>query len=76
MVEAGNRIFLSKIFTPQPQYQNILNKYYHAEIEVVDFPKPVYAAQSINRWVNTVTHGQIPILVDPGMYYNLLLTMY
>lgn len=74
VVEAGNRIFLSKIFTPQPQYQNILNKYYYADIEVVDFPKPVYAAQSINGWVNTVTHGQIPTLVDPGMYYNLLLT--
>lgn len=66
VVEAGNRIFLSKNFTPQPRYQNILKQYYNAEIQVVDFPMPVYAAQSINRWVNMVTHGQIPTLIDPG----------
>lgn len=75
MVEAGNRIFLSNTFTPQPRYQNVLKKYYYAEIERVDFPSPVNAAQSINGWVNKVTHGQIPTLVDPGMYYNSLLTM-
>jgi len=71
MVEAGSRLFLSSTFNPQPQYQNILKKYYYADIERVDFPSPVYAAQSINRWVNMVTHGQIPSLVDPGMYYKV-----
>ena len=68
VVEAGNRIFLSSTFTPQPQYQNILKKYYYADIARVNFPSPLYAAQSINGWVNMVTHGQIPSLVDPGMY--------
>jgi len=76
VVEAGNRIFLSSTFTPQPQYQNILKKYYSADIARVDFPSPVYAAQSINGWVNTVTHGQIPSLVDPGMYYTVLSTSF
>jgi serine protease inhibitor len=73
-VEAANQIFLSHTITPQLQYQNILKKYYYAEIERVDFSSPGYAAQSINRWVNMLTHGQIPFLVDPGMYYNLLLS--
>jgi serine protease inhibitor len=70
-VEAGNRIFLSSTFTPQSQYQNILKKYYNADIATVDFPSPLYAAQSINGWVNMVTRGQIPSLVDPGMYYTV-----
>jgi len=68
VVRAGSRIFVSKNFTPQLQYQNALNRYYHADIEKVDFSSPPYAAQSINSWVNTVTQGQIPSLVDPGMY--------
>jgi serine protease inhibitor len=71
VVEVGNRIFLSSTFTPQPQYQNILKKYYYADIARVDFPSTVQAAQSINGWVNMVTHGQIPSLVDPGMYYTV-----
>ena len=71
VVEAGNRIFLSRNFTPQTQYQNTLKKYYNADIAMVDFPSPLYAAQSINGWVNMVTHGQIPSLVEPGMYYTV-----
>jgi len=71
VVVAGNRIFISSTFNPQLQYQNILKKYYDADITKVDFPSPVYAAQVINNWVNTVTHGQIPFLVDPGMYYTV-----
>jgi serine protease inhibitor len=71
-VEAANQIFLSNNIAPQPQYQSILKKYYYSEIERVDFSSPLYAAQTINTWVNMLTHGKIPSLVDPGMYYNLL----
>jgi serine protease inhibitor len=70
VVEAANQIFLSNTIAPQPKYQNILKKYYDAEMERVDFSSPGYAAQAINRWVNMLTHGQIPSLVDQGMYYN------
>uniref|UniRef100_A0A1V1FYH4 Putative serine protease 27 n=1 Tax=Reticulitermes speratus TaxID=60591 RepID=A0A1V1FYH4_9NEOP len=66
VVEAANQIFLSNTIAAQPKYQNILKKYYDAEMERVDFSSPGYAAQAINRWVNMLTHGQIPSLVDPG----------
>lgn len=77
VVEAGNRIFISSTFSPQQQYQITLNQYYRADIARVDFLSPLYAAQSINGWVNMVTHGQIPSLVDPGSISrrtNLMLT--
>jgi serine protease inhibitor len=71
VVEVGNRVFLSSTFTPLRQYQDTLKNYYYADIARVDFPSPVYAAQSINSWVNMVTHGQIPSLVHSGMYYTV-----
>lgn len=63
-VEAANQIFLSHTITPQPQYETILKKHYMAQIEKVDFSSPVSAAQFINRWVNVLTHGHIPSLVE------------
>jgi serine protease inhibitor len=38
-----------------------------AQIEKVDFSSPVSAAQFINGWVNMLTHGKIPSLVESGM---------
>jgi serine protease inhibitor len=70
-VEAANQIFLSQTTAPQLQYENILKKYYMAEIEKVDFTSPVAAAELINRWINMLTHGQIPSLVDSGTYCSL-----
>jgi serine protease inhibitor len=75
-VEAANQIFLSQTITPQPQYESVLKKHYMAEIEKVDFSSPDAAVQVINRWVNMLTHGQIPSLVEAGTYNILLPTAY
>jgi serine protease inhibitor len=66
IVEAANQIFLSHTLTPQLQYESVLKKHYMAQIEKVDFSSPVSAAQFINGWVNMLTHGQIPSLVESG----------
>jgi serine protease inhibitor len=68
-VEAANQIFLSHTVAPQLQYESVLKEHYMAQVEKVDFSSPASAAQSINGWVNMLTHGQIPSLVEPGTYF-------
>jgi serine protease inhibitor len=70
-VEVANKIFLSETIAPQSQYESILKKHYMAQIEKVDFTSPVAAAELINRWVNDLTHGLIPSLVEPGTYCSV-----
>ncbi|KAJ9580160.1 hypothetical protein L9F63_004177 [Diploptera punctata] len=65
-VEAANQVFLSQNITPQTQYETMLKNHYFSNIEKVDFSKPIVAAEVINRWVNMLTHGLIPVLVEPG----------
>jgi serine protease inhibitor len=72
-VEAANKIILSPTTVPQPQYESTLKKYYMAEIKKVDFTSPVAAAEFINGWINTLTHGHIPSLVESGTYCSLCL---
>ena len=65
-VEAANQIFMSHKITPHSQYETMLKTYYFSNIEKVDFSSSETAAQTINRWVNMLTHGLIPTLVEPG----------
>lgn len=47
-------------------FKDVASKSFNAEITDTRFNNPVTASTKINDWVNRVTRGKIPSLVEPG----------
>lgn len=63
-------IFKNAVFVEGAQldsaFKQVAANAYHADIIDTLFKNPIAASSSINNWVNKVTKGKIPSLVEPG----------
>ncbi|CAB0038451.1 unnamed protein product [Trichogramma brassicae] len=64
-------VTVAKLWTSQDQqinrnYSATLQRYYHGEVQSLDFRQSQLAAQSINAWVNQLTKGLIRNLYEPS----------
>ncbi|KAL7291382.1 hypothetical protein TKK_0014976 [Trichogramma kaykai] len=64
-------VTVAKLWTSQDQqinrnYSATLQRYYHGEVQSLDFRQSQLAAQSINAWVNQLTKGLIRDLYEPS----------
>lgn len=66
LIEAANKVFVSDQYQTKYAYENVLKNYYNSETQPLSFSNPARAAQTINNWVDTKTHGQITKLIDAG----------
>lgn len=65
-MESENRIYKENDVSMAKKYKDIVKNVYRADIETLNFSNPDEASNAINMWVNNVTHGLIPTLVDRG----------
>ena len=75
----GNAVFVNKIYPIEKKYKNLVEKYYDAEIQNLDFNNEKAALGTINGWCNKKTNGLIPGVldsVDPDMFAYLLNALY
>lgn len=63
ILEIANAIYYRQGFEVEPNFVNLNQKFYDAEISALDFSSPS-AVQTINDWVNGKTHGKIPTILD------------
>lgn len=68
VLTAANRLFLGKGVEVLADYTQALKRGFNATYGTVDFSKKVEAAKAINGWVSEETRGNIPTLVDPGLF--------
>lgn len=59
-----NSIWTRKDITASANFLDTNSKYYHAEIQSLDF-KNSQSAKTINTWVSQNTQGKIPTIIDP-----------
>lgn len=71
-MKMANRIFSEKSFQIIPQYSQIIEKFFQAEIHGVDFLQAVEGSRkSINTWVEEQTDGKIKDILAPGSIDSL-----
>ena len=76
--EIANSIWQRKDFAVEPSFLDLNRRYFDAEVAAIDF-ESADAVNTINRWVNTATHGRIPTIIDripPEMVMYLINALY
>ncbi|KAK9499151.1 hypothetical protein O3M35_003653 [Rhynocoris fuscipes] len=66
-MKTGTRLLVRKDLQVKAKYKQIASDNYGVNIENGDFSNPAQVAKQINNWVNNLTHGMIPQLVDNGV---------
>lgn len=64
LVQYFNRLFVSKKYAVNPNYDKIIRGYYNASVRSIDFTNPS-EIQTINNEVKESTRGLIPDIVNP-----------
>ncbi|KAG5667552.1 hypothetical protein PVAND_015531 [Polypedilum vanderplanki] len=58
-IEFATKLFITKSFSLQNNFKTSIDKYFQSGVESVDFSQNVKAAQRINDYISTSTHGMI-----------------
>eukprot|EP00092_Neocalanus_flemingeri_P003991 GFUD01004297.1.p1 GENE.GFUD01004297.1~~GFUD01004297.1.p1 ORF type:complete len:458 (+),score=143.85 GFUD01004297.1:281-1654(+) len=66
-LEAANTAFAMEGFSLLAQFQEILHRNFHANIQTVDFGDSHRAARMINNWVENMTRDKIKNLIKADM---------
>ena len=71
-LEVANNIFAQKDSPVLPEFKQIMNEFFHADVQMVDFIGDAEeAAKMINHWVETKTRERITHIVDETMLSSL-----
>lgn len=64
-VSVANALWANRGTVFAPDFQERCRQFYQAQVETLNFASPE-AAGTINKWVDTQTHGKISQIVTPG----------
>nr|CAD7453955.1 unnamed protein product [Timema tahoe] len=64
VLDIGAKLYVSENVTPKRRFTSILSVFYNTEVEQVDFNKANKTVNSINSWVNSMTHGHIGEMIS------------
>ncbi len=65
-INTANAFWTQQNYSFLKEYISILESYYIAEANELDFSKNVEAAETINAWIEENTNGKIKDMIDPG----------
>jgi hypothetical protein len=68
LLDVGTRMFASKDVNLRPRFSKILQSFYNASIQKMDFSQPAQAAQIVNSWVSEATNGRIKSMFSEGKH--------
>ena len=73
-MEVASKVYLRNDVTPWPRYKKILELFYNAEMQQLDFSKSAQSVQAMNSWVSKATHGHIDSMIDESelILFNML----
>ncbi|XP_056139897.1 neuroserpin [Lampris incognitus] len=64
VIRFANSLFLQEGVTFNPEFLRLMRKYFHAEVETVDFSESAAVAEQINSWVENHTESKIRELLS------------
>ena len=65
-LESRSKIYVAEDVSVRKDYETVVRSFYNADIQGLDFSDPERASTAVNEWVNNVTRGLIPTLVEKG----------
>ena len=65
-ISTANAFWAQQNYQFLPKYIDVLESYYMAEANELDFSKNVQAAETINAWIENNTGGKIKDMIDSG----------
>ncbi|XP_054649582.1 neuroserpin [Dunckerocampus dactyliophorus] len=63
-IRFANTLFLQEGITFNPEFLHLMKKYFHANVETVDFSESAAVAEQINNWVENHTESKIRDLLS------------
>ena len=75
----GNAVFVNKQYPIDKKYKALVEKYYDAAVQNLDFKNEKSTLRTINGWCDKQTNGLIPSIledVNPDMFAYLLNALY
>jgi len=76
-ISTANAFWIQQNYPFLTEYISLLQNYYMAEANELDFSKNVEAARTINTWIENQTNGKIKDMIDPSalsVFTRLVLT--
>ena len=76
-ISTANAFWIQQKYPFLTEYISLLQNYYMAEANELDFSKNVEAARTINTWIENQTNGKIKDMIDPSalsVFTRLVLT--
>lgn len=72
-LESETQVFIAENEKLNPRYQQSVKENFYSEVKFVNFANGDSTAKLINDWVNKVSNGLIPNLVNKGIFlFNAL----
>ena len=68
----ANSLWPDERYTINESYVNLVQDYYDAYVQRVDYEKPEKAREIINSWVENCTHGRIKEMIPPNLLTPLI----
>lgn len=65
-ISTANAFWIQQNYPFLTEYISLLQNYYMAEANELDFSKNVEAARTINTWIENQTNGKIKDMIDPS----------
>ena len=70
-IKTGNAFWAHQDYTFLPEYLSLLENFYMAEANELDFAQNVEAAETINNWIEEQTNDKIKDMIDASMLSEL-----
>jgi serpin B len=68
LLDVGTRMFVSKDVNLRPRFSKILQSFYNASVQKMDFGESAEAAHTVNSWVSEATNGRIKSMFSEGKH--------
>jgi hypothetical protein len=68
LLHVGTKMYVRKDVNLRPRFSKILQSFYNASIQKIDFDQSTQAVQTVNSWVSEITNGRIKAMFSAGKH--------
>jgi serine protease inhibitor len=68
LLNMGTRMYVRKDVNVRSRFSKILQSFYNASTQQMDFDRSAEAAETVNSWVSEITSGRIKAMLSAGKH--------
>jgi serine protease inhibitor len=70
VLHVGTRMYVREDVNLRPRFSKILQSFYNASIQKLDFDRSTQAVEAVNSWVREATNGRIKSMFSEGKHLH------